>query len=784
MTEELSGLLTADTKAAPVPLTAVRVEGNISGRGAKVKIIQRFKNGEDKPIEAVYKFPLPEGGAFCGFMAIIGEKIIEGDIEEREKAFELYDEALSKGHGAMLLDEERPNIFTLSVGNLNPGDTAIIEIEYVTLLEAAGSEVRFFLPTTISPRYIPDGTPDNNGIPEDGLINPVYGSNPAYGLSLLLTIHGKEGIESIVSPSHTIRTNLSSDPVMIEFSSETVRMDRDFVLNIKYKKGFENRGYICRSNKGTFIQVDFCPGAEEFAATASNPASVMRKEVIFVLDCSGSMSGNSIAEAKKALDVFLKGLEEGMRFNIYRFGSSFKKLLDESVPYTEETLDMMVKRMGNIDADLGGTEMLAPLKDIYDSKVLSGYTREVILITDGQVGNDAAVTERISRGSNTRLFTVGIGYGPNEYFIKQMARTGGGKSVLIAPGERIEPRILSLFKSIMSGSITDLKIDWGTDAEQSPYSPIVFAGDMVSILARNADGTGLPEEVTISGKAGSTDKKFTLKMQEICGGNIPVHLLWARESIRDLEEGTTGISDRGSKQTQRKENRVKEKIIKISKEFGLISRETSFIAIEKREEKDKAIGEVVLRKVPVNFTKGWCGGGSMHFLSKLSGINLFMDKEPIFLRSVDSEYISQELSREGSLSKNVSIEPHKYTAKDILLMVLSLQRAAGGFMITKDVASILGIDFSDIKERSEIITVEETIDRFILLSTAIIMMLLKKKFDHMKDSWITVVQKSEKWLAREMERTKPHIKGVSLDEWADDYVANLKVVCLEDLESI
>ncbi len=524
--------------------------------------------------------------------------------------------------------------------------------------------------------------------------------------------------------------------------------------------------------------MDFCPGAEEFVATASNTASVMGKEVILVLDCSGSMSGNSITEAKKALDVFLKGLEEGMRFNIYRFGSSFEKLLDESAPYTEETLDMMLKRLGNIDADLGGTEVLAPLKDIYDRKVPSGYTREVILITDGQVGNEAEVTGLISAGSNTRFFTVGIGYGPNEYFIKQMARTGGGKSVLIAPGERIEPRILSLFKSIMSGSITDLKIDWGTDAEQSPYSPIVFAGDVISILARIADGRGLPEEVTISGKAGSTNKMFTLNMQEICGGNIPVPLLWARESIRDLEEGTTGISDRGSKQTQRKENRIKEKIIEISKEFGLISRETSFVAIEKREEKDRTMGEVVLRKVPVNLTDGWHGVGSPGFQSQLPRINLFMHAmQP---SSPDSAYISEELSREGSLSENVSMEPRRYTAQDILLMILSLQRAAGGFMITRDAASILGIDFSDIKERSKIITVEETIDRFILLSTAIILMLLKKKFDHMKDSWSAVVQKSEKWLERELERTKPHIKGVSLEEWVENFVAETKMECLED----
>ena len=161
----------------------------------------------------------------------------------------------------------------------------------------------------------------------------------------------------------------------------------------------------------------------------------------------------------------------------------------------------------------------------------------------------------------------------------------------------------------------------------------------------------------------------------------------------------------------------------------------------------------------------------MHFLSALSGINFSM--KAMHLSSPDSAYISEELSRDGSLSENVSIEPRRYTAQDILLMMLSLQRAAGGFIITRDAASILGIDFSDIKKKSKIITVEETIDRFILLSTAIIMMLLKSIFDHMKDSWIAVVQKSEKWLEREMERTKPHIKGVSLEEWVEEFVEKL-----------
>lgn len=763
MTEELLGLVTAES--TPVPLTSVKVEGNIAGRGAKVKIIQTFKNGEDKPVEAVYKFPLHEGSAVCGFKVMIGEKIIEGGIEDRDKAFELYDKALSEGHGAMLLDEERPNIFTLSVGNLNPGSTATIEIEYVTLLESAGSEVRFFLPTTISPRYIPDGASDNNGIPVDDQINPVYSSDVPYGMSLVLTVHGKDGIASIDSPSHRVRVDLGSDPVRIEFSSETVKMDRDFVLNIKYKKGFENRGYIYKGDKGTFIQVDLCPGTEDFSTTSPAPAYVTEKEVVFVLDCSGSMSGNSISEATTALEVFLKGLEEGMRFNVYRFGSSFEKLCDESMSYTEETLDMMLKRLKGIDADLGGTEVLAPLKDIYNSKIPAGYTRDVILITDGQVGNETEVSELIRKGNDTRLFTVGIGYGPNEYFIRQMARTGGGKSILIAPGERIEPRILGLFKSVMTGGIADLKIEWGEGIEQVPYSTVVFTGDVVSMLARVSDDRGFPEAVIISGRLGELDKKFPVRLQKICGEEMPIPLLWAREMIRDVEEGTAGFYDKGSKQAQRKENRVREKISEISKEFGLISRETSFIAVERREGKDKAYGEVVFRKVPVLLTKGWHGTG----LYNLSALHLStIDRSSIYLSEVGCLY-DRAMSPADSHH-----EPYQYTEQELLLKILSLQRAKGGFSISREVADMIGISFQDLKVNARRIEINEEIDRFVLLSTAIILFLLKKRFGDMEDLWINVVQKSDKWFKKECERTNPRIEGKRLGQWADAFMENLK----------
>lgn len=337
---------------------------------------------------------------------------------------------------------------------------------------------------------------------------------------------------------------------------------------------------------------------------------------------------------------------------------------------------------------------------------------------------------------------------------------------MIAPGERIEARILGLFKSIIGGSINELNVDLGEDTEQAPHSPIVFTGDVVSILSRVSDDSELPEEVIISGRMGDIDKRFPVRMQKICGEEMPTPLLWARERIRDLEEGTTGISDRGSKQAQRKENIVREKIIEISKEFGVISRETSFIAIERRKEKDKTAGEVALRKVPVLLTRRWHGSG----LSNLPLLNLSLaslnrmhlsEKECLYDRAMESPAVTRQ-------------EPYQYTNQDILLKILSLQQAKGGFRINREVAEMIGISFQDLKVNARRIEIDEEADRFVLLSTAIILFLLKKRFVDMEDLWINVVQKTDTWFRKEFERTSPRLEGISLEQWVDAFIEKLK----------
>lgn len=400
-----AGLLLVDGGGS-IPLEGVEVQGDIIGRGAKATLRQRFRNVEDNPIEAVYKFPLPEGAAICGFRAIVDDRVIEGQIEERDKAFELYDNALAEGDGAQLFDEERPNIFTLSVGNVKPKSAVVIEISYVALMDTHGAEVRFYLPTTVSPRYTPETQPDHNGMPVADIVNPSFALRVPYGLAINIKIHGMNGVSSIGSPSHAISAEFADDKAHITFTSETAAMDRDFVLSIVYKNEFVNRGFILDHPDGRFIQIDFMPREDSSSTSAQKPGE---REIVFVLDCSGSMAGESIDAAKTALEILIRALNPGVLFNIYLFGSHYERLFGRSKAYNDKKMKEALKFISAIDANLGGTEVLAPLNDIYDKRLSGDQRRDIILITDGEISNEDAVMELAKRHADkTALHAAGI----------------------------------------------------------------------------------------------------------------------------------------------------------------------------------------------------------------------------------------------------------------------------------------------------------------------------------------------------------------------------------------
>ena len=596
-------------KRKPVPLEGVEVSADVIGRGTRVRVAQRYRNVENNPLEAVYKFPLPEGAALCGFEVEIDGRLIRGQIEEREKAFELYDQALCEGDGGYLLEEERPNLFTLSVGNLNPGSAVLVRIEYVSLLDMEDGRVRFCLPTTISPRYIPEHIDEGEGIPESERIVPDYATEVPYGLSLKVNIHGEQPA-SIDSPSHPIRVDIGETGVSVSFSAETVRMDRDFVL-ILDRGDVLSEAQVCWApvDGDLFMQLDLSPEAVD---TRSHE----EKEIVFVLDCSGSMDGDSITQAKRALEICLRGLEEGTHFNVCRFGSTHRFLFKEPKPYGEKSLKQALSWCDQVDADLGGTEILAPLQAIYASGVRQETLhRTIVLLTDGEVGNEDEIIGLVRKHrATTRFFSIGIGAGPNEYFIKGLARAGRGTHEFIYPGERIEPKALRIFRGISAGLLENVAVDWGFgNVEPAPAIPVICPGTAVTLFAR-VPGTTTPNgPVTVSGVLSGSS--FTKEIQPSPAPAhttfLPLPLLWARERIRDLEEGEAAPGKAGSRQLRRnKEKEWKENLLNLSRMYGLVSRFSSYVALEERTEKDKSTGELVLRKVPVAVAVGWHGAGA------------------------------------------------------------------------------------------------------------------------------------------------------------------------------
>ena len=762
---ERFGLIT--TEDATVPLTGVSVRGSITGRAARVTLTQRFENREDRPIEAVYKFPLPEGGAVCGFTVATGDRTLRGRVEEREKAFAEYDEALAQGHGAFLLDEERPNIFTLSVGNIKPRHAVDIEVVYVTTLETNGSEVRFMLPTTISPRYVPADMPARDGIPVDKLVNPELRLDVPYGLSLHLDVAGRHQISGIECPSHAVRTSYVDDAVAVEFSAETVKMDRDFVLTITYAKEFKNRGYTWSDGEHRYVQLDFTPGVGPDYGFKNDDIDYRwdprRPEVIFLLDCSGSMRGSSIAQAKRALEAFLRGMSAGSLFNVYRFGSTFSTLFPQSVEYDEKSLAAALRHLSSVDADLGGTELLGPLRDIYARKAADGTLRDIVLLTDGQVGNEVDILGLVQSDAATRLFAVGIGHGPNEYLVRKLASLSGGAVEFVAPGERIEPRVLRLFGKVMAEPML-IMVDWPATAEQAPLNPVVHRGECLSLFARIAGGVPAPGEVTIRGGAVPNTGTWTIPVSQVNAEGTALPVLWARAHISDLEEGVTAGS--GSRQSERRGKSAESRIVALSKQYGLLSRGTSFITVEYRTDAQKVGGEIELRKVPSMLTRGW-GGIDAQVQQYAMAPQPRMAMHP-------SAYMAD--AAEVSCLRRASFEmaaPSPAMADDSLADILSLQSAGGGFELSDSrQAGRIGLDLAELREAAARL-VNGGREPFKLLCTAVVLALLEARFPDRRDEWFAVTGKSRAWLVAEVGRLSPSVDGTPLAQWATDYVSTM-----------
>jgi Mg-chelatase subunit ChlD len=748
-----AGLIVRDETHAHVPLTGVSIEAEITGLSARVAVAQRYVNRETKPIEAVYVFPLDEGAAVCGFEAVVDGTLVVGEVHERDKAFEIYDDAMADGHGAFLLDEERPDVFQASIGNLPPGKEVLVRLTYVTELSIDGGRARFSIPTTVSPRYAPAQDHVAVGRSDAQTLNPPLAWSVPYGLDLSLRITMPARITSIESPSHPISVTMTDDEAIVKLAQLQASLDRDFVVSIDAAGMDSPQAVIERADDGTeAIAVSLVPRFTQ----AQLPA-----EIIFVVDRSGSMDGSSIDEVRNALQLCLRSMISGCRFNIVGFGSTHESLFPETRLYDERSLDEASRHVREMRANLGGTEILAPLTFALEQLYHAELPRQVVVLTDGQVTNTDAVLALASQHAATaRIFTFGIGAGASQHLVRALARAGGGSAEFIYPGERIESKVVRQFGRLLSPALHDVKIEWvGAPVTSMPMKvPAVFAGGRLVVYGFPKTNER-PAAVRLSAKGPTTPVSFEVPLAgaRIARGKS-VATLAARARIRELEEGGEWLASRGSRQQERKSSNVSKEIIELSVRYGLISRETSFVAVERRD--TPVTGDNQLRRVPIALTDGWGGvraegrrradlvAGRALAAPKAAGSTVdtgVFSLDEFGARPFSRHERAVESPRAGWARRLFSRRQQTDVPPTGLHALVALQRADGYWELTPDLAAILGRPLTEIETSLDRAT-GDRMDIRRAWATALALTWLHLHAADLEDQWRLLGRKAQRWL--------------------------------------
>ncbi len=574
----------------PAPCQKSDVSMTVTGPIVRATVTQEFTNPSDQWVEGIYVFPLPERAAVDHLRMRVGERVIEGMIKERAEAKRTYEQAKQEGKRASLVEQERPNMFTTSVANIGPHDTITVEIQYQETLVPDRNRFRLRLPLVIGPRYVP-GLPlasgdqsaaagsgravDTDQVPDASRITPpvLHPSRvPINPVTLTVNLAPGFPVDHLESSYHRIQaTHEDSQHWQVTFVDGDVPADRDFELAWEPADRLLPTATLFHEHgpDGVYGLFMLTPPSVAGSQLSDHP-----REVVFVIDTSGSMHGTSLDQAKSALRLALSRLRPIDRFNIIQFNSVTHRLFPSARLVTPATLSGAHSYVDRLVA-AGGTEMLPALALALDRHVHRDVFRQVIFLTDGQAGNEqelfATIRERLG---NTRLFTVGIGSAPNSYFMRHAAESGHGTFTYIGKIEEVQNKMEALFHKLEHPILTDLTLDT-KGSEQLELFPSVlpdlYEGEPILIMAR---AKALPERVRLSGRLGSQpwQADFSLTGAEPRQG---LGVLWARHKIGELAERLgQGRADETAQSMLRQE------IIDIALAHHLVSRFTSLVAVD------------------------------------------------------------------------------------------------------------------------------------------------------------------------------------------------------------
>uniref|UniRef100_A0A8C6S1A5 von Willebrand factor A domain-containing protein 5A n=1 Tax=Nannospalax galili TaxID=1026970 RepID=A0A8C6S1A5_NANGA len=679
------GLLTG--KNNPVALKSIAVTLSTNDFVAGVSATLNYENEEKVPLEAFFVFPMDEDSAVYSFEALVDGKKIVAELQDKNKAHCMYEDALSQGYRAYLLEEDKcsRDVFRCNVGNLDTGSKVALTLKYVQELplEADGA-LRYVLPAILNPRYRLSDRCVDTCLDMKTPIVPL--EDLPYTLSMVATISSHHGIERVQSNCSLSSTEyFGDDRTSAQVSlADGHKFDRDVELLIYYSK--VHSPSVSVEMGMPEMEPDSLMGAPSamvsFYPNIPDTEILTCGEFVFLMDCSNSMknpmnnqdrSQLRIDAAKETLILLLKSLPLGCYFNIYTFGSSYETFFPDSVKYTQESLEVAVERVKLMLADHGGTEILTPLRSIYKKRPIPGHPLQLFVFTDGEIFETFTVIKEVKFNSKKhRCFSFGIGQGVSTSLIKSIARVSGGTSEFITGKDRLQTKALKSLKRSLQSVVEDVSLSWDLPPELSvnrisPKQTVLFSGQRLIIYVQlmgtmpSTETSGVVcLKYTFHGK--NFEEKVTFSLQPKPDANFTIHRLAAKCLIQ--------TKDFGFKETPAVNvHEVKT----ISIESGVMSSFTAFIAIN--QDLNKPVqGPLLHRDIPR--------------LTLLGG-----SPTP----ALNSVHLSGSLRKMGYLIPSLSLSSSQGFKERDILQLVNLQNANGSWDMNEDLSTVLGIRFEDMQ---------------------------------------------------------------------------------------
>ncbi|MBK8147557.1 MAG: VWA domain-containing protein [Acidobacteria bacterium] len=568
ITEGTLNAIGPDSKPIGVcPLKHTDVKAEITGFLSRVRVTQEFENSFTDKIEAVYVFPLPNDAAVDEMTMRIGERVVRGRIMRREQAREVYEAAKSNGQIASLLDQERTNIFTQSVANILPGEKITIEISYVETLKYEAGQYEFVFPMTVGPRYTPASVPNA----EAARITPQYAEVRAgHDISVEVNIDAGVPIESVESRTHQIEAAMvTASSYNVKIKDSDVIPNKDFVLRYDVSgKRIEDAILTHRGPKGGYFTLILQP--------PDNPRieDVTPKEIVFVLDTSGSMGGFPIEKAKESMKLALDGLNPRDTFNLITFAGDTAILFPEPVPATPENMSKAQAFLASREG-AGGTEMMKAIRAALDPSDEQDHLRIVCFMTDGYVGNEGEIIAEVQKHKNARVFSFGIGSSVNRELLDKMAEEGRGEVEYVLPNSDGSAAAKRFHERVRSPLLTDISLEFSGLEVADVYPARIndlFSAKPIVVKGRFKNPASGVVKIRGRFMGQETVREIPVTFPE----NEPRHdvlaTLWARTRIDELTRQDYTNS----------KPEITKAITDLALDYGLMTKFTSFVAVEER----------------------------------------------------------------------------------------------------------------------------------------------------------------------------------------------------------